>query len=300
MAKGKFSASLIEKGEKVGLYVCAGLMLLIVALGVYAATDVHDSSGTISEWKQSVQRIDSAIAAPKHADELPLELRGDPKQLDSIAAASARRSGTPYFSPTAAPDSKRQNPIVLAPVEGQVDVRYLKILAKMVNVTENGDRADRLRRNQDQVGGQGHQDVTQLAAIAMPVKEAKRIKAAAERLASSCRESTEAAEWRHGGDDRRSRNGRSPGGTTAGRDEPRRPGDGRHARHGRPGGGGREIDLLGHQVGTTTPKLKDNARSQGLHEPPAGPNDLPAAGRDRGGVDPLPSSRSRRSAGRCA
>jgi hypothetical protein len=127
MAKTGGGNFLLEKGEKVGLGIGAGLGVLFIALGLMAlaggGTDpdvfAKGLDNKASQLKSTMDKKD-AIIPPANTDvEKPVE-------TTPLPVAPTRLT---YFDPTAPPDGRRITPIVLRTFEGQVDMAVLKILA---------------------------------------------------------------------------------------------------------------------------------------------------------------------------
>jgi hypothetical protein len=135
MAKMNFKTLLLEKGEKLGIYAAAGLMVLLIVFAAYSAMDAKSPDDTVKGFKDSVQNIDTAIKNPN--PQLP-DVPDWAKGQYTVDLVDGRAHPTPYplFDPIAQPDNKRQNPRVLPVVEFQTDFFAPKVLA--IDITDDG------------------------------------------------------------------------------------------------------------------------------------------------------------------
>jgi len=135
MAKMNFKDLLLEKGEKLGIYVAAGLMVLLIVFAAYSAIDADPPDATVKKFTDGAQKIDQAIKNPN--PEIPV-LPKWVQEKYKVELVDGRAYPTPYplFDPIQQPDNKRQNPRVLPVAEFQVDFVAPKFLA--IDLTDDG------------------------------------------------------------------------------------------------------------------------------------------------------------------
>jgi hypothetical protein len=112
MAKPDFKKLMVEKGEKIGLGIAGGLMLLLMVIGVMNVADVPESGA--DEFPKKIDAKTTAIkssingegVAPK---KVPLEQGAYPFNEVARAPEPPRQ----FFNPVAPPDDRRTNPQVL-------------------------------------------------------------------------------------------------------------------------------------------------------------------------------------------
>src|SRR5262245_15542464 len=128
MAKMNFKDLLLEKGEKLGIYAAAGLMVLLIVFAAYSAMDAKSPDATVKALEDAAQKIDTAIKNPNPSlDDVPTWAKG--KYTVELVDGRAYPTVYPWFDPIAQPDNKRQNPRVLPVVEFQTDFVAPKVLA---------------------------------------------------------------------------------------------------------------------------------------------------------------------------
>src|SRR5262245_5345362 len=112
MAKAGGKDFLLEKGEKIGLGIAAGLGLLLLVLGFMSLADRPQDPEAYKKALESKQsQIQSALNSPD------AKIEAVPEDLAKSATAKAVALGpnsAPYFDATTPPDGKRASPIILS------------------------------------------------------------------------------------------------------------------------------------------------------------------------------------------
>jgi hypothetical protein len=117
---------LLEKGEKIGLGIAAGLGVLFIALGLMSLGDRQDASVFANEVDGKATGLNNKMASKDaKIDEVPKGLVMAADKAPVPLLPTSRQ----YYDPTIPPDGLRITPIVLSVVEGQADIAVLKILA---------------------------------------------------------------------------------------------------------------------------------------------------------------------------
>ena len=127
MAKTASQGFLVEKGEKLGLGIAAGIGVLFLAFGIMAiAGRTQDPEAFAKSLDNKATQLNSDMAKPI-AEIAPVneDLKKEHKKNPVQAVAST----VPLFDPTQPPDGRRIAPVILPVVEGQLDVAVIKVLA---------------------------------------------------------------------------------------------------------------------------------------------------------------------------
>lgn len=122
-----FKQLMIDKGEKVGLFVAGGFALLLTGLGAMAyVNSAFDPEAKKTELAKRAGEIQRKIADP-NAKPDPLEKQYETKfEFDKVTALALRAL---FFDPFAQPDNKRVNPTVVRTKAIQADALAVKIPA---------------------------------------------------------------------------------------------------------------------------------------------------------------------------
>jgi hypothetical protein len=135
MAKAGGKDFLLEKGEKIGLGIAAGLGLLLLAMGVMSVADRHDPVVFQKAMESKSQLINSEMNKTNGVEIDPV-----PADLARPATARAVALGpnpVPYFDATVPPDGKRTAPIIQSLTEGRADLGVYKIPASDIELIRN-------------------------------------------------------------------------------------------------------------------------------------------------------------------
>jgi hypothetical protein len=128
MAKMNFKNLLLEKGERLGIYAAAGLMVLLIVFAAYSAMDAKSPDKTVEDFTKATEKIDRDIKNPNPEGPV-LPKWAEEKYRVELVDGRAYPTVYPWFDPIAQPDNKRQNPRVLPVAEFQVDFFAPKVLA---------------------------------------------------------------------------------------------------------------------------------------------------------------------------
>ena len=109
---------LLEKGEKIGLGVAAGLGVLLIALGLMSLGDRQDADVFAKEVDGKAVSLNKKMSSKEGT--IPAVPNGLLKSAE-IAPVPLVATGRSYYDPTIPPDGLRITPIVLSVVEGQVE-----------------------------------------------------------------------------------------------------------------------------------------------------------------------------------
>lgn len=117
--KQRFNAYMFEKGERVGLAICAGLAVLLVSLGVWnGLTSSRPEVG--SSWQQVLNERARSVADGVRTAQLSQEERDGPKikggkiQRDPWFVVLPSFLGGPWIALIETGDTKRRNPNIIA------------------------------------------------------------------------------------------------------------------------------------------------------------------------------------------
>jgi len=114
---------LIEKGEKIALLIAGGVMLLFSVIGLSLFTGTEDPEVIARDLVSTAKNVETRISDP-NVEAPAIVIPAVDKSYVSLMKYSAN---APYFDPIAQPETKRYNPLVLAPVEFQVDMVHAKV-----------------------------------------------------------------------------------------------------------------------------------------------------------------------------
>jgi hypothetical protein len=121
-----FKQFLLEKGERVGLYVAGGLALLMIVLSLFlpgrGVFTLGRAGKTADDLNKTAKEKRNAVASAAPGAQEAKDLRYiDPqlqKQASNVAQdPAAHRLFAEMFAPREIPSNKRQNPTILAPDE---------------------------------------------------------------------------------------------------------------------------------------------------------------------------------------
>jgi hypothetical protein len=139
-----FKQFMLEKGEKVGLGLGAGIMVLLLIFGLgkaFSAGSPSKTSKEISDRSKAVQgRINDPNNKPpegeeaKDADALMRQVNFNPVNADDF------RTTNPFFLPSSVEDTKRRNPDILLPTEIKAEL-VLMAMRGMIISTNNAQVA---------------------------------------------------------------------------------------------------------------------------------------------------------------
>lgn len=137
MAKGDGGNFLLEKGEKLGLGIGAGVGVLLVALGIMSiAGGSQDPEKFANDVEAKAKNIKAKMdSKDAKIDELKADIQNR-VDTNPLALVATREN---YFDPTQPPDGRRISPIVLTMAEGTADFAALKILANDIKLTRDED-----------------------------------------------------------------------------------------------------------------------------------------------------------------
>ncbi|MBY0522657.1 MAG: hypothetical protein K2R98_04640 [Gemmataceae bacterium] len=126
---------LIQKGERLGLGVATTIMLLLVGMGAVAGLSSASPGETAEDIKTKAARIQNTLqTGPAFS---PLEIDPALKGELSNAPIDVQRyyaNNITSFIETSFEDKKRNNPVVLAPVEFQADVKLAQVKDYLVSI----------------------------------------------------------------------------------------------------------------------------------------------------------------------
>ena len=135
MAKAGGKDFLLEKGEKIGLGIAAGLGLLLLALGFMSLANRPQDP---EAYKKALESKSTLIQSALNSNEANIEKV--PEDLARSATARAVALGpnpAPYFDTHSPPDGKRAAPNILSLVEGRGDLGVYKIPASDIELIRN-------------------------------------------------------------------------------------------------------------------------------------------------------------------
>src|SRR5262245_53653543 len=139
MAKsgGGVNQLLLEKGEKIGLGIAAGVGALFLALGIMSVTNRPQDPEAFSKALDAKGADLTRIMAGKDAkiEDIKDDLTKPQSKIPVVAVAPAYG----LFDPTPQPDWRRTVPVVRGPTEGQADVVAMKILANDIVLERNNE-----------------------------------------------------------------------------------------------------------------------------------------------------------------
>lgn len=140
MAKAGGKDFLIEKGEKLGLGIAAGLGLLLLALGIMGLGNrPQDPDRYQRELKTKADALTATMNQPT-ADILPVSADlARPATAEPVKFAA---NVAAYFDATTPPDGRRTAPLVLSLTEGQADMVTLKIPATDIQFLERNESGE--------------------------------------------------------------------------------------------------------------------------------------------------------------
>ncbi len=132
---------LIEKGERVGLYIAAGLSFLLVVMGLLkvlgsgsASANAEKLSAKIGELEEKQRRASPA------GDFVPKELPPPVADAKLKLVAAADFPSRPMFFSAPPKDSMRQKPNILGPEEFQVEYVRLNLPALDFDFKDDGSK----------------------------------------------------------------------------------------------------------------------------------------------------------------
>jgi hypothetical protein len=135
MAKAGGKDFLLEKGEKIGLGIAAGLGVLLLAMGVMSLADRHDPVVFQKAMESKSQQINNELNKSSDVNIPPV-----PEDLAKPALAKTVGPGphtVPYFDAHTPPDGKRASPIILSLAEGRAVLGVYKIPASDIQLIRN-------------------------------------------------------------------------------------------------------------------------------------------------------------------
>jgi len=140
---GGFKDLLLKKGEKFALFAALGITGLFFIWGIVSATSAADAKKTTADLKMQSDRINRAINDPN----------GEPTPLPQSLRAGGNGGDLPhvtpdmfpivqsFYEPVAWPSVRRENPRVLAAIEGQINYFQgaVKIFDRQFVMSKNGE-----------------------------------------------------------------------------------------------------------------------------------------------------------------
>jgi hypothetical protein len=132
-----FKQFLLEKGERVGLGVAAGFMVLLLIFGLVNGLSGGSATGTQAELDKArtsaKNLIDTATPNPEDATKdaalLVAEVQFDPLDPDKYRVANN------FFTPSSIEDTKRRNPEILAPTEFRAELARAQIPGAIISTS---------------------------------------------------------------------------------------------------------------------------------------------------------------------
>lgn len=128
---------LLEKGEKVGLAIGAGIGVLLLALGVM---ELGGSTQDPEAFAKGLENKGNQLTTKMNSKDATIE--PPPKELSKpvdTTPLAVRPTSQQYYDPTTPPDGRRITPIVLSVTEGQADMAVVKILANDLFLERDSD-----------------------------------------------------------------------------------------------------------------------------------------------------------------
>src|SRR5207253_4873745 len=130
---------LLEKGERVGLFVAGGLALLLVLLGLFKGLSSGSASAHAQKLDEQVTKLQQAQQrATPGRDDLPPE-GVDPINYGKTVVALADYPGHSLFLTSPIKDSKRQSVTVFTPDEAYVEVVRANLPALVFDFENRGE-----------------------------------------------------------------------------------------------------------------------------------------------------------------
>jgi len=119
--KGNFKELLMKKGEKIGLIAAIGFFIIFMLIGVTSISDAVNPAEKKKQIEQASSGLQQTVVDtnPK-APPLPSDVTKPVSELTQVSANSFP-SQNPTFEPVNWPSSLRDNPLVKAPTEAQVN-----------------------------------------------------------------------------------------------------------------------------------------------------------------------------------
>ncbi len=143
MAKKKsginFKQILLQKGERYGLYVAGGLLLLFLFLGGFKALTSASTGTIVDKFKSGVQKVDQKMNQPGE----------QPKPIDATVYESSTVAQIPFtvlpvrnelFNIAVNEQTRRLNPRLYPPTDAQVDFVRGSISVFDIITNADGDR----------------------------------------------------------------------------------------------------------------------------------------------------------------
>src|SRR5262249_9877426 len=119
MAKTASQGFFVEKGEKLGLGVAAGIGVLFLAFWIMAiAGRSQDPEAFAKSMDNKAVELNNKMASKEATID---QIKDELKKPQSNTPVKPQPGQVAYFDPTSPPDGRRIAPVILPVVEGQLD-----------------------------------------------------------------------------------------------------------------------------------------------------------------------------------